>query len=89
METHLLDSILKIRSGESQVLKSADNRPVEWSIRRRRTLKSRNLGLRVNRSSNRMAVEHASVLKKLMGILLLMKKETVRAPNDLNAKEIM
>lgn len=36
-----------------------------------------------------MAVEHASTLKKLMGILLLMKKETVRTPNDLNAKEIM
>ena len=36
-----------------------------------------------------MAVEHASALKKLMGILLLMKKEAVGSPNDLNAKEIM
>jgi hypothetical protein len=36
-----------------------------------------------------VTVEHASTLKKLVRILLLMKKEAVRSPNDLNAKEIM
>ena len=89
VETHLLNSILKIRSGESQILKSTDDGTVERSIRRWRALKSRNLGLRINRSSNRVTVEHASMLKELVRILLLMKKEAVRLPNNLNAKEIM
>ena len=89
METHLLNIILKIRSGESQILKSTYNGPVEGSIRRWRALKSRNLGLRINRSSNRVTVEHASTLKELVRILLLMKKQAIRSPNDLNAKKIM
>jgi hypothetical protein len=89
METHLLNSILKIRPGESQILKSTNNGPVERSIRRGRALESRNLGLRVNRSSDRMTIEHTGALKQLMRILLLMKKEAVGSPNNLDAKEVM
>ena len=89
VETHLLNSTLKIRSGESQILKSTYNGPVEGSIRRWRALKSRNLGFHVNRSSNRMTVEHASTLKELVRVLLLMKKEAIQSPNNLNAKKVM
>ena len=63
METQLLDNILKIWPSESQILKSTDNGLVERSIRRGRALESRNLGLCVNRSSDRVTVEHAGTLK--------------------------
>ena len=89
VQANLLHGKLNVWSGEREILKSTNNGPIEWSIRRGQALEGRNLGLRVNRSSNRMTVEHASTLKKLVRILLLMKKEAVRAPKDLNAKEIM
>ena len=33
MEAHLLNSVLQLRSCESEVLKSTHNRSVEWGIR--------------------------------------------------------
>ena len=89
METHLLNNTLEMRSDESQILKSTNYRPIEGSIRRWRALKSRNLGFHVNRSSDRMIVEHASTLKELVRVLLLMKKEAIQSPNNLNAKKVM
>jgi len=63
METHLLDSILQVWSGECQVLESTDNGPVEWSVGRRRTIQSRDLGLGVDRSNSRMTVEYTGALE--------------------------
>jgi hypothetical protein len=36
-----------------------------------------------------MTVKHASMVKKLMSILPLMKKEPVQVPNNLNTKEVV
>jgi hypothetical protein len=36
-----------------------------------------------------MTVKHASTVKKLMSILSLMKKEPIRAPNNLNTEEVV
>jgi hypothetical protein len=89
MKAHLLNSILKLRTSMSEVLESADNRPIEGRIRGRGTVSSRELGLCVDRRAHRMTVKHASTVKKLMGILPLMKKEPVRAPNNLNTEEVV
>jgi hypothetical protein len=77
MEAHLLNGILQLRASMSEVLKSADNGPIEGWIRGRSAITSRELGLRVDGRAHRMTVKHASTVKKLMSILPLMKKEPI------------
>ena len=89
MKTHLLDDILDLRSSQSEVLESTNDRPIESSIRSRRTIRCRKLGLRINRRSGGLAVKHAGALQELVSILLLMKEEAIRSPNNLNAKKVM
>ena len=48
MKTHLLHGILDLRSSQSEVLESTNDRRIESSIRSRRTIRGRKLGLRIN-----------------------------------------
>jgi hypothetical protein len=89
METHLLNGILQLRASMSEVLKSADNRPIEGRVRGQSAITSGELGLRVDGCTHRMIVKHASTVKKLMSILPLMKKEPIRTPNNLNVEEVV
>jgi hypothetical protein len=89
MGAHLLNSILQLRASMSEILKSADNRPIEERIRGWSAITSGELGLHVDGRTHRMIVKHASMIKKLMSILPLMKKEPIRSPNNLNAMEVV
>ena len=74
MKTHLLHGILDLRLSQSKVLKSTNDRPIESSIRSRRTICGKKLGLRINRRSGGLAVKHAGALQELMSVLPLMKE---------------
>jgi hypothetical protein len=89
VKAHLLNNILHLRPSESEILQGANNEPIERSIRCWRTISGRELGLRVDRSGHRVAIKHPSAIQKLMSILPLMKKETIRTPNHLNTKEVV
>ena len=62
MKTHLLHGILDLLSSQSEVLESTNDRPIESSIRSRRTIRGRKLGLRINRHGGGLAVKHAGAL---------------------------
>lgn len=89
MEKHLLDDILDLWSSQSELLESTNNRPVESSIRSRRTIRGIKLGLRINRRGGGLVVKHASVLQELMSVLPLMKKEAIRTVHHLNTEEVV
>ena len=89
MKTHLLHGILDLRSSQSEVLESINDRPIESSIRSRRTIRGRKLGLRINRRSSGLAVKHAGTLQDLMSILLLMKEEAIRTAHHLDSEEVV
>lgn len=89
MEAHLLNSILELRSGKCEVLKSTNNRPVEGSIRSRRPICGGELGLRIDRRGRGFAIKHPSAVKKLMSILPLVKKEVIRTSHHLDPEEVV
>ena len=89
MEAHLLNSILQLRSCESEVLKSTHNGPVERGIRHRGSICSGKLGLRVDWSRRGFAIKHTSVLKNLMCVLPLMKEEVIGATLHFNPEEVV
>ena len=89
MKAHLLNSVLKLRTSKSEVLKSTNNKPVEGSIRSRRTIRGRKLGLRINWRSGRLAVKHARSLQKLVGVLLLVQEEASSPAHYLDAEEVV
>ena len=89
MKTHLLYGVLNLWSSQSEILESTNNGPVECSIRSRRTIHGRELGLRINRCSGGLAVKHASTIQELMSVLPLMKKEAIRTTNNLDAEEVV
>ena len=78
MKTHLLHGILDLRSSQSEVLESTNDRLIESSIRSRRTIRGRKLGLRINRRSGGLAIKHVGALQELMSVLPLMKEEAIR-----------
>ena len=89
MKTHLLHDILDLWSSQSEVMQSTNDRPVESSIRSRRTIHGRKLGLRINRRSSGLAVKHAGALRELMSVLSLMKEEAIRTTHHLDAEEVV
>jgi hypothetical protein len=89
VEAHLLNNILELRSGESEVLKRTHDGPVERGIRRRRAIRGRKLGLRIDRRGDGAAVKHTGAIEELVSILLLMKKETIRSAHNLDAEEVV
>jgi hypothetical protein len=71
VKAHLLNSVLKVRPRQGEVLKTTNDGAIEGSIGRRRALNGGYLGLRVDRRGSGLAVEHAGALQLLMRILLL------------------
>ena len=89
MKSHLLHDILDLRSSQGEGLESTNDRPIESSIRSRRTIRCRKLGLRINRRSGGLAVKHAGVLQELVNVLLLMKEEAIRTAHHLDTEEVV
>ena len=89
MKTHLLHDILKLRSSQSEVLESTNDRPIESSIRSRITIHGRKLGLHINTRSGGLAVKHAGTLEELVSILSLMKEEAIRTAHHLDTEEVV
>jgi hypothetical protein len=77
MEADLLDGVGDVRAGERQVLEGPDEAPeVSWISNSRSRLDG-DLGLRVHRCQNRLAVHHASSLKNIKSKLTLHEEEPV------------
>ena len=89
MKTHLLHGILDIRSSQSEVLESTNDRPIESSIRSRRTIHGRKLGLRINTRSGGLAIKHADALQELVSVLPLMKEEAIWPAHHLDTEEVV
>ena len=89
MKTHLLHDILDLRLSQGEVLKSTSDRPIESSIRSRRTIRSRKLGLRINRRSGGLAVKHTGALQELVSVLPLMKEEAIWTAHHLDTEEVV
>jgi hypothetical protein len=77
MKADPLDGIGDVRVGERQVLESPGAAPeVSW-INNRRLGLSVDLGLRVHRCRNQLAVHHASSLKNIESKLMLSEEEPI------------
>ena len=89
MKADLLNRILKLRSSESDVLKSTNSGLVESNIRSRRTISSRELGLRINMRGRGFAVKHPNTVKELMSILPLIIFFNYRSSNEIYTEEVV
>lgn len=89
MKTHLLHGILDLRSSQSEVLESTNDRPIKSNIGSRRTIRDRKLGLRINKRSGGLAVKHAGALEELMSVLPLMKEEAIRTAHHHDTEEVV
>jgi hypothetical protein len=67
----------RCRAGERQVLEGPDEAPEVSRMSNRRPRLGRDLGLRVHRNQNRLAVHRASSLKNVESKLTLSEKEPV------------
>jgi hypothetical protein len=77
VEADLLDGVGDVRAGEHQVLKGTSEAPkVSWICNRRPGLGG-DLGPRVHRHRNRLAVHHANLLKNVEVKLTLSEEELV------------
>jgi hypothetical protein len=89
MEAHLLNSILQLGAGQSEVLQGANDGAVRRRVRRRYPIRGGELGLRVDGGGRGFAVKHTSAVKELVGVLALMKEEAIGTEDDLDAEEVM
>jgi hypothetical protein len=77
MEPDLLDDVSDVGAGERQVLKGPDEAPELSRISNRRPGSGGDLGLRVHRHRDRLAVHHASTLKDVESELALSEEESI------------
>jgi hypothetical protein len=77
VEVDLLDGVGDVGTGEHQVLEGSDETPKVSRISNRRPGLGGNLGLRLHRRRNRLAVHHASSLKNIESKLTLSEEEPV------------
>jgi hypothetical protein len=77
MEANLLDNVGGVRAGERQVLEGPSEAPkLSWIINRR-PRSGGDLGLRVHRHHDQLAVYHASALKDIKSKLVLSEEESI------------
>jgi hypothetical protein len=77
MEVDLLDGVSDVRVGEHHVLEGPSEAPEVSRISNKRPRLGRDLGLRVHRHQNRLAVHHASSLKNIESKLTLSEEELI------------
>jgi hypothetical protein len=78
VEADLLDDICDVGAGECQVLKGPSEAPEVNRINNRRPRLNGDLGMRVHRRQNWLAIHHISSLKNIESKLMLSEEETVR-----------
>ena len=88
MKAHLLDSILNVWMRLCEVLKRTNDGAVEGSVGRRRALNGGHLSLRIDRRGSRLAIKHARLLQKLVGVLLLVQEEASGPEHNLDDEEV-
>jgi hypothetical protein len=89
VEADLLDDVGDVGVGERQVLEGPSEDPeVSWTSNKRPEL-SGDLGLRVHRHQNRLAVPHANSLKNIESKLTLSEEELVSLMLYRDSKEMM
>jgi hypothetical protein len=89
MEAHLLDGVGDVRPGEGDVLERAYQAPVRRRVGDRVPVVLRELRLSVDRHGARLAVEHASPLQNVDGVLALVQEETLGPVFSGDAEEVM
>jgi hypothetical protein len=77
VELNLLDDVCDVRAGERQVLEGLNEAPKVSQISIRRPRVNGDLGLRVHRCRNRLAVHHANSLKNVENKRMLSEEEPV------------
>jgi hypothetical protein len=66
-----LHDVSKLRSGEREILKSADDASVKGLVLEGKSGSSKGFGLSVDGRGRRFATEHPGVVGNILGILLL------------------
>jgi hypothetical protein len=89
VQEDLLDDIGDIRKGECQVLERPGEDPEVSRISNRRPRLGGDLGLRVHRCRNRLAVHHACSLKNIESKQMLSEEEPVSLMYYGDSKEMM
>jgi hypothetical protein len=89
MQAHLLDGVSDVGPGKGQVLEGVGEAPVGRRVGDRGPVVRRELRLSVNRHGARLAVEHASPLQDVEGVLVLVEEETLRPVLDGDAEEVV
>jgi hypothetical protein len=82
VETCLLNSMSNVWVSERQVLESTSIATVLCGISEKRTLCGRKFAAHINGSGAGVALDHASTLQELNGILALRKDHARRRPSD-------
>ena len=82
-------TILDIRTRQREVLKSTDDGAEEGIVGCWRASDGGHLGLRIDRRESGLAFEHAALLQKLVGILLLMQEEASGTADNLDVEEVV
>jgi hypothetical protein len=77
MEADLLDDVCDVGVGKCQVLEGPNKAPELTQISNRRPVSGGDLGLRVHRHRDRLAVHHSSVLKDIESELALSEEESI------------
>jgi hypothetical protein len=90
MQAHLLYGVSDVGPEKGQVLEGVGEAPVGGCrVGDREPVIRRELRLSVNRHGARLAVEHASPLQDVDGVLALVEKETLRPVLDGDAEEVV
>jgi hypothetical protein len=77
VEVDLLDDVCDVGAGECRILEGPNEAPkVSW-ISNRRPEVSEDLGLCVHQHRNQLAINHASMLKKIKSKLALSEEELI------------
>jgi hypothetical protein len=77
VETHLLDRVDNVEPGECEVLERPSQATVGSQVADRGSHVRGGLGLSVDRCGAGLAVAHASTLKDVLSILMLVEEEVV------------
>jgi hypothetical protein len=89
MEAHMLNIVLQLWAGQSEVLQGADDGAVRRRVRHRHPIRGGELGLRVDGGGRGFEVKHAGAVKELVGLLAPIKEEAIGTADDLDAEEVV
>jgi hypothetical protein len=88
-ETHLLNGVGQVWSGQGDVLEGAGDAPIYGWISNGSTISGGELGVSVDRGRCRVTLSHASALEKLNGVLSLRQEDPVGGARDGDVEDVM